>query len=167
MADRSMVIVRDNPTRRLHVQLTEDEARKFQDLCVKLGLSKTECVRLLISLPIDYLDHRSSAEDACSAPLIGIDAKTMRSLFVELNRWGHNLNQAIRTLNGIGRQFAHNPNKTETMKLIAENTQIIYSEILEVNDAVSDIRSFLEDISLKSCVPIYRKAMDDAVSEAD
>ena len=79
----------------IHVRLNGDQLREFERIAENMELTKSELLRFLLQLPVEDM-AKADVHAVC------LDAMSLADIYTELKRWGHNLNQATRVLNGIG-----------------------------------------------------------------
>lgn len=80
--------------KQLHVRMSQDELERARRLASSLGMTLSDCVRVLLQLPAPTVQQGG-------ASLIVVDRGTAVGIRRELRRWGHHYNQAVHALNAI------------------------------------------------------------------
>lgn len=102
-------------TCRMQVRLTEREEQFIQERADRLGMTKSDYVRMCSTMPIDFT---AGIDD--SDAVIAIDVTTYRKILIEARRWGANFNQATRALNTIGLHYVNPPRGAERAEEVVQ-----------------------------------------------
>ena len=101
-------------TQRLNLRLGDYDYSLLAVRAASLGLSMSDFVRLLLSLPIDFYDAESDPEPPLSLPgrtLVSVADLTL--LRKAIDRWGVNLNQGTRAINALAQTARRSRFRTE------------------------------------------------------
>jgi len=79
-----------------HLRLTPAQHSALDASASRLGISRPDYVRLLLSLPVLSGDFFANA-----GSYVAVDTRFFSKCFIELNRQGSNLNQAVKALNTV------------------------------------------------------------------
>lgn len=110
-------------TERVELRVTPTEAENIAANAARLDLTKSQYLRLLATLPVEFADGESASD--VPRRVVVIDRDGLNKLFREYRRQGVNFNQGIHALNIIGRNYANPPSKAsaqnEVLRLAAKS----------------------------------------------
>jgi hypothetical protein len=84
----------------LHVRLNDAELARVDVACRRLGLNRSQYVRLVASLPADVFSSPNNPHSH-EKHYVFLDPFLMHQILIEAGRWGNNYNQGVHALNLI------------------------------------------------------------------
>ncbi len=140
--------------RRFEVRLTQGEHDMLADKARRLGMSRSDYVRLAIALPVGY------ARDAAAGsplPLVAIDPWAIAALKAELAREGNNLNQAARALNLVGRKYASGSLRGDRAEEVASLAARALESLRAAEAAYERIAGAVEGLAAREGIALRRR----------
>ena len=123
--------------KQLHVRMSQDELDRARRLAGGLGMSLSDCVRVLLQLPAPTVQQGGTS-------LIVVDRVTAVGLRRELRRWGHHYNQAVHALNAIAYYLRLNEMDADE---VVEELGKASLKLETMNSGVESLRSEIAEIS--------------------